>query len=59
VLARWRQKKKVSVKQEKAAQVIFGSTDFPPPNKLPEKNITGFKALCTPFRFMVFYWVYF
>jgi hypothetical protein len=46
VLARWRQNKTVGIEQEKVSQVVFGSAEFasPPPNQLPKKNITRFKA---------------
>jgi hypothetical protein len=37
--------KKVGVEQEKVAQVVFGSADFAPPNRLPKKNITRFKEV--------------
>jgi hypothetical protein len=57
VLAHWRQKK--SVKQEKVAQVIFGSTGLAPSKPTSKKNITRFKARRTPFRLMLFHLVYF
>jgi hypothetical protein len=39
MLARWHQKKAgVEQEKEKAPQVIFGSTGFSPPNRLPRKK---------------------